>query len=415
MHVLFVIDTWGLIGGTERHAAVVVPALLERGHRVSVLCREDQRPPFARVPTIEVPALSGTRLARGDRRALERRLDEVRPDVIFHSACRNVDASEALVEAASVVRYVHDHTLFCPGMNKVREDGENCREAFGAVCLERYFLAQGCVGFKRAGRAHPIGDALRALRERWREVAIAARASRLLTNSLYMRQQLILAGLPPDRTEVLYLFTRSNTPEQPARALPPATEAFLARSRDPLVLTPARLALPDKGVDYLITALGGLRQRFRAVIAGTGPAESWLREKALSEGLGERLHFTGWLDSGALETLYARADLVVCPSVWDEPFGLVGIEAYAHAKPVVAFRVGGIPEWLVDGETGFLVPRKDTGAMAAAIDLLLADPALRARMGAAGRALERGRFSRERHLETFEGVLRAAAGASAGR
>jgi glycosyltransferase involved in cell wall biosynthesis len=410
VHVLFVIDTWGLIGGTERHAAVVVPALLERGHRITVLCREDQHPSFARVPTLEVPALAGMRLSRTDRRELERRLDEIRPDVVFHSACRNVDAAEALVEAASVVRYVHDHTLFCPGMNKEWEDGGTCREALGAVCIERFFLANGCVGFKRAGQERPFSYATRILGERWRELAVAARSARLLTNSHYMRAQLVLAGLPPDRTEVLYLFTRSNTPEQPPRPLPAATEAFLARSQDPLVLSPARLVLPDKGVDHLLTALGAVRGPFRAVVAGTGPAEAWLREKARAEGLAERVHFTGWLESGAIETLYARADLVVCPSVWDEPFGLVGIEAYAHGKPVVAFDVGGIPEWLLDGETGFLVPRKDTGAMAAAIDRLLADSALRARLGAAGRDLERTRFSRERHLDAFEAVLRSAGG-----
>ena len=64
-----------------------------------------------------------------------------------------------------------------------------------------------------------------------------------------------------------------------------------------------------------------------------------------------------------IERLLARAEVVVCPSVWNEPFGLVGLEAMAHAKPVVAFSVGGIPEWLADGETGFLAPRKDTLAM----------------------------------------------------
>ncbi len=411
MHVLFVIDTWGLIGGTERHAAVVVPALEERGLRVTILCRADQRPGFSRAETLEVPALANAALSRAERSELARVLRGLRPDVIFHSACRNVDAAELFVDTAPVVRFVHDHTLFCPGLNKYREDGETCREAFGAVCLQRYFLTEGCICFKRAGRARPLRDAWGALREKWREIDVARRATLVLTNSHYMRSQLVLSGLEPERTEVLYYFTRSNTPEQPSQPLPAATQSFLESSSAPLVFTPARLTLPDKGLDYLITTLGRIRRPFRAVIAGSGPAEAWLRAKALAEGLGEFVHFTGWLDSGGVETLYARADVVVCPSVWDEPFGLVGIEAFAHAKPVVAFRVGGIPEWLDDGVTGFLVPRKDTLAMAAALERLLHDPALRARMGRAGRATVGERFNRERHLDELERALGAAAGA----
>jgi glycosyltransferase involved in cell wall biosynthesis len=410
VHVLFVIDTWGLIGGTERHAAVVVPALLERGHRVSVLCREDHRPSFADVPTFVLPALVEGRLAPDDRRTLAARLSELCPDVVFVSACRSSEALGLLSDGARVVRYVHDHSLFCPGLNKEFENGENCREGLGAVCLQRYFLGSGCAGFRPQGQPRPVAHALGRLRQRWDDLALAARAARVLTNSRYMRDQLLLAGLPSDRIEVLYLFTRSNTPDQPQRPLPPATAEFVARGRGALVLCAARLVLPDKGVDFLITALGNLQQPFHAVIAGSGPAEEWLREKTRAEGLAERVHFTGWLESGAIETLYARADVVVCPSVWDEPFGLVGIEAYAHGKPVVGFDVGGVPEWLIDGQTGFLVPRKDTSAMGAAIDRLLGNPALRARLGAAGRALERERFSRERHLDAFESVLRAAAG-----
>ncbi len=411
MHVLFVIDTWGLIGGTERHAADVVPALEDRGLRVTILCRTDQRPGFSHAETLVVPAFASAALARAERSELASRLRELRPDVILHSACRNVDAAELFVESAPVVRFVHDHTLFCPGLNKYREDGETCHEAFGAVCLRRYFLTEGCVCFKRTGRAHPIRDAWEALRGKWREIDIARRATLVLTNSNYMRNELLQAGLDPESTRVLYLFTRSNTSDQPAKPLPPATQSFLESSNAPLVFTPTRLTLPDKGLDHLITALGEIRTPFRAVIAGQGPAETWLRAKTRAEGLGDRVHFTGWLDSGGVETLYARADLVVCPSVWDEPFGLVGIEAMAHAKPVVAFRVGGIPEWLEDGVTGFLVPRKDTSAMAAAIERLLQDPPLRERLGQAGRVTVRERFNRERHVGELERALALAAGA----
>jgi glycosyltransferase involved in cell wall biosynthesis len=349
-------------------------------------------------------------MSRAARFELEACVRHSRPDVIFVSALRNVDGLDALTGLAPLVRYVHDHTLFCPGLNKFREDGELCHEPLGLVCIDRYFRRGGCICFKQSGFVRPFVDPLRTLAGKWRELEVTQRAARVLTNSHYMRAELLQVGFHPERTSVLCYFTQSNTPAQPQGPLPDPTERFLAASGAPLVFTPARLTLPDKGVDYLLSALARLTRPFRAVVAGSGPAEAWLREKARAEGLGERVHFTGWLDGPAIETLYARADLVVCPSVWDEPFGLVGIESMAHGKPVIAFRVGGIPEWLADGESGFLVERKDVAAMAAAVERLLASPPLAARFGARGRALVAERFPRQAHLAGLEAALAAAAG-----
>jgi len=411
LHLLFVIDTWGLIGGTERHAAVVVPALLERGHRITVLCREDQRPGFAAgVEVLEVPALGQGWLSNTQRRELGRRVRAVHPEVVFLSALRNVDAAEELTEIAPVVRYVHDHTLFCPGLNKYREDGETCRDPMGLVCLERYWQSNGCICFKPAGHPDPLFTPVREIRARWRELAVAQRSARVLTNSHYMREELLKVGFAPDTTDVLYIFTRSNTAEQPPGEIPAATRAFLESGAGPLLFTPARLTLPDKGVDFLVSALAGLRPPFRAVVAGTGPAEAWLRQKALDDGVGARVHFTGWLDSAGIEALYAEADVVVCPSVWDEPFGLVGIEAMAHGKPVVAFDVGGIPEWLEDGRTGYLVPRKDVATLALRLQELIDDPERGRELGRAGSQAVARRFPRGAHIDALEGYLTAAAG-----
>jgi glycosyltransferase involved in cell wall biosynthesis len=410
VHVLFVIDTWGLIGGTERHAQVVVPALLRCGHRVTVLCREDQKPDFADATVIEFPSLEGQWMSRADRSELGSRVRALEPDVVFLSALRNIHAAEALTEIAPVVRYVHDHTLFCPGLNKFTEDGETCREPMGIRCLQRYWLGSGCVCFKKDRHKNRFLDPLRDLHIKARELEVAKRSSCVLTNSHYMRNELLSVGFHPETTSVLYIFTDSNSTAQPAGELPEETAAFLAQSDEPLVFTPARLTLPDKGVDYLLTMLGQLQTSFRATVAGTGPAEQWLREKARQEGVGDRVHFAGWMSSAEIETLYSRARVVVCPSIWDEPFGLVGIEAMAHEKPVVAFDVGGIPEWLQNGVNGYLLPPKDTGAMAAAVDRLLDDELLARTIGRNGFELMSERFPRARHIEEFQGHLMRAAG-----
>jgi len=278
----------------------------------------------------------------------------------------------------------------------------------GLACMQRYWLKGGCICFKARGHRNRFVDPLKGIAAKWRELEVTQRSSRVLTNSNYMRAELLKVGFRPERTSVLHYFTLSNTPAQPATAPSDATLRFLEASSDPLLFTPARLTLPDKGVDFLLTALGRVETPFRAVVAGSGPAEEWLREKAAEEGVADRVHFTGWVDSGGIEALYERAAVVVCPSVWDEPFGLVGIEAMAHGKPVVAFEVGGIPDWLSDGETGHLVPRKDAAAMARAIDDLLADPGRARDFGERGRRLVHERFPRDRHVEGLERALGAA-------
>jgi glycosyltransferase involved in cell wall biosynthesis len=374
---------------------------------VTVLCRAGGGEGLPPVPVETFPGLAGAALAPEARAALRARLSALAPDAIFVSALRNVDALEVLADAAPVVRYVHDHTLFCPGLNKFYESGDTCRHALGFACLKRYWLDGGCTSFKPSMHTSPL-EPVRELRRKQRELRATRRAARVLTNSRYMREQLVLAGLDPARTAVLHYFTASNTPSQPQGPLPPELERRLAASRGPLLFTPARLTLPDKGVDFLLTALSMVGRDFTAVISGDGPARAYLEQKARSDGVADRTVFTGWLGSAALETLYARADVVVCPSVWDEPFGLVGIEAMAHGKPVAAFDVGGIPDWLADGESGFLVPRKDAGALARAVERLLDDPALREAFGARGKALVAERFRRAAHLDGLEEALVAA-------
>jgi glycosyltransferase involved in cell wall biosynthesis len=101
-------------------------------------------------------------------------------------------------------------------------------------------------------------------------------------------------------------------------------------------------------------------------------------------------------------TQYARAGIFVFPSIWHEPFGIPVIEAMAAGLPVVATRAGALPEVVVDGETGILVERGDSEALAAAICKLLSDPHLRERMGAAGRERVRRLFTWEHSVARLQ-------------
>jgi glycosyltransferase involved in cell wall biosynthesis len=135
----------------------------------------------------------------------------------------------------------------------------------------------------------------------------------------------------------------------------------------PEVLFVGRLS-PEKGVDDLLGAADGLN----LAVVGDGP----LRARVPGA--------LGFLPSEEVARRYARAAVVVCPSR-REGFGVVCAEAMAHARPVVATAVGGLAELVVDGETGLLVAPGDRTGLRAAIDRLLADPALRRRLGEAGR------------------------------
>jgi glycosyltransferase involved in cell wall biosynthesis len=136
------------------------------------------------------------------------------------------------------------------------------------------------------------------------------------------------------------------------------------------------------------------------VVAGDGELRARLEADAASE-LGGHVRFTGWVLS--LPRLYAALDVVVLTSLNEgTPFSL--IEAAAAGRPVVATDVGGVADAVVDGKTGIIVPSNDPQALARAISRLLADPALTAKMGEAGRQRATTAFSAPVMADRIAGV-----------
>jgi glycosyltransferase involved in cell wall biosynthesis len=150
----------------------------------------------------------------------------------------------------------------------------------------------------------------------------------------------------------------------------------------PMVLALGRLHR-NKAFDVLVRAMP-LLPGAHVVIAGEGPERPALVALARDLGVHDRLHLLGWRSDQA--ALLARCDLLACPSR-HEPLGNVVIEAFSAARPVVAALAAGPAELIVPNRDGLLVPMEDPGALAAAIAAVLADPALAARLGRAGRVL----------------------------
>ncbi len=136
-----------------------------------------------------------------------------------------------------------------------------------------------------------------------------------------------------------------------------------------VILSVGRLE-PYKGFSYLAEALSRVKndisKSWRWILVGSGPQENELRRKARELGIADQAIFAGQVSDSELAALYERSDLFVHPTLF-EGSSLVTLEAMAHAKPVVATAVGGIPDKVVEGKSGFLVPPGDAGGLARAI------------------------------------------------
>jgi len=167
-------------------------------------------------------------------------------------------------------------------------------------------------------------------------------------------------------------------------------ERFGLPAAGPLVLSVGHLKR-RKGFDVLVQALGIVRAEFadtHLAVVGPGNA-SLLRQQTADLGIGDAVRFLGEVDERDLVSLYHACDLfALLPRVDGghfEGFGLVFLEANACGKPVVGTRSGGVPDAIVDGETGYLVDEDDAAGAAEAMLRLLRDPAHAARLGARGR------------------------------
>jgi len=207
------------------------------------------------------------------------------------------------------------------------------------------------------------------------------RADAVTCGSRFIRGQLAANGCPEEKIHVLPVGVRM--------ADYPAAEPV---REDGLILSVGRL-VEGKGFRYAIEALAALRPRFPSahyVIAGGGGGRAGLERLARELGVADAVSFLGDQSDTEVAALYRRASIFILPSVRasngaEEGQGLVLQEAQASGLPVISTRIGGIPEGMVEGATGFLVPERDSAALAERAGALLDDAALRRRMGRAGR------------------------------
>ena len=306
--------------------------------------------------------------------ALRRTLRDFDPEGIYLGMFLT-QASPAilrLLAGRAVIWAPNEFRATCPSGTRHLPDGRACSQPAGRACL-----ANGC--FRPWGLA-PRMVQLSLLR-RWLPVIDRTFAPSQAFADTLERNGIRVDGVLP-------------------HAVPPHV-GTRDRHPSPVVAFAGRL-VPEKGTHIAVRAFAQIRDEFpdaRLRIAGDGPERSGLELLSRELGVEACVDFLGHLPRPELERELAGAWVQCVPSIWDEPFGLVVIEAQARGTVVVASAVGALPELVVDGQTGYLVPPADPAALAAALGRVLADPRAADRLGDAMRIPTRERFDGDAYVD----------------
>ena len=366
-------------GGQNVHVAALAAALGAQGHEVDVYTRRDDprlpdRVPFAPNVTV-IPVTAGP--------AAPVPKDDLLP---LMGEFADVLAAAWIADRPDVV---HGH-FWMSGLAALDAADRVDLAVGGHLPVTQTFHALGVVKRRQQG-ARDTSPAARA----FLEPSVARRVDTIVATCSDEAFELKAFGVPAARIAVAPcgVDTAHFTPTGP---IAPRTDRFR-------LLTVSRL-VPRKGVGNAIEALGRLvRSGVDAelvVVGGAGDADHLeaepeierLQRIAADEGLQDRVLFAGAIEHDALPSWYRSADVVIC-APWYEPFGIVPLEAMACGRPVVATRVGGLIDTVLDDGTGVHVPPRDPDALAEALASLLADPERRERYGAAGRRRAATRYT----------------------
>jgi glycosyltransferase involved in cell wall biosynthesis len=395
MRILIATTHRAVVGGVETYLRELLPRLAARGHALALLHERDAD--GAACVDEGLPNVPRWLLADG---AGLRAAADWGSDICYSQCLESPAAEEALLGRFPVALFAHNYHGTCVSGTKrhALPRPRPCGRTLGAACLLMYFP-------RRCGGLNPR-TMLRQYRLQRRRENLLPRYRAVLVASRHMRAEYLRHGVAEDRLHLAPLFPPGQLPD----SSPPAERPFTGR-----LLMIGRLT-DLKGGRLLVKALpracAALGRPLHLTVAGDGPERAALAALARRRGVG--IEFAGWVDAARRAELMRQADLLAVPSVWPEPFGMVGLEAGCVGLPAVGYAVGGIPDWLLPGESGELAPG-DPPTVQGLTDALvraLADPRHLHRLREGAWCVAR-RFTPERHLDALESVLARAAGAAA--
>lgn len=382
MKILQVSHWYANVGGTESYVTNLCKLLEQTGHKVAVIYgyRDDATQSLDGINDYFIPNVA-LKLGK-DRVALASFMEVVereKTDVVHFHLINNPWLVKEISVLLPTVYSIHNHFLTCPsGSRLYRTNDEICEIDVGIKCLFNAY-------WRHCNTYNPgqvIRSYLRCLRNR----KALGNISKFLVHCKYMADTLIKTGFDLNKIEIL--------PSLPGL---PEKDSSLKISPDNIVLFVGRVSY-EKGVQALIKASRYINTKHKIVITGDGWYLDKMKKLTAKKGLTDRVHFNSWTSKEELYRLYQKASVVVVPSIYPEPFGLVGLEAMAHSRPVVAFDSGGISSWLKDGENGFLIKQGDFVSLGKKIDLLLEDRRLAEKMGSRGYQLLIKEYNPKKHL-----------------
>jgi glycosyltransferase involved in cell wall biosynthesis len=348
--LLVLCDTVGHEGGTEAYLERTLPELSAKGVSVTIVARRVQVAGAFGIPSHEIAWGSESEASKPEAaNAVASIIGNLAPDAVLTS---NVFDEGILRIARRVPRFIvrlHDHRAFCPnGDRRFPQFPGNCTSAMGASCVGNAVL-RGC-----SAGLHPKTFELLRSRSRVRDAMQCADA--VVVSSEFMAGLCTRNGFDASRIVV---------------APPPlARESFVRqpapRPSSPRLLFAGRI-VPQKGLPSLVRALGHVAKERRPILSIAGEQTLELdRARELAASSGVQLEMLGHLVQSKMRDAIDASCAVAVPSLWAEPFGLIGIEAQARGRPAVAYAVGGIPEWI--GSAGSAVPAGNERALANAIE-----------------------------------------------
>ncbi len=310
-------------------------------------------------------------------------LEKSKPDLIYLNKCLSDPLLEVILASKiPTIRMFHDHEVYCMrGYKYFPWSREICHRKAGPCCLIPCHAV-----IQRDRSRGPYGLKWVSYSQKMRLIELDQQLNAFFVDSHYMRDELLLQGYDSKRISIFPPIAPDSSHTEPPEMTPDNVILYVGQ------------VVRGKGVDCLLRAVTKLQSRFKLRIVGDGTHFPYCRKLATKLGLDNQVEFVGYKPHPELQSYFRSATVAVVPSVWPEPFGMVGLEFMHHALPVIAFDSGGISDWLKDGHNGFLVPWMDTDTMAQRIDHLLQNKEEARQLGLNGQTLANEKFNFDRYI-----------------
>jgi glycosyltransferase involved in cell wall biosynthesis len=364
------------IGGEERYVADLSTELAARGHDVSVATLWHKGfPEFESDRKVHIHRVRGTMQRLGmlfsesDRQfappfpdpevlwGLRRIIREERPEIVHaHNWIVHSFTPLKIWSEAKFVVSLHDYSLIC-AQKRLMQNGSRCTGPSPMKCLNCstnfYGIAKG-----------PLSALTNCF---WGEI------ERKTVDMFLPVSQAVVEGTQLDRYRTPYQVIPNFIPDNVDIECDD-TNPFLARLPKEDFLLFVGDVVPDKGIEILLQAYAKINSQIPLVLIGRFPTD-------LSRKLPPNVFLMGGWPHNAIMGAWSRCSIALVPSTMAEPFGIVALEALMMGKPVIASHIGGLSDFIVNGETGLLVPPGDSQALREAIQYLIDNPEQRKRMG----------------------------------